>query len=219
MGRSGSSEVGGQAHAVGALSSLSTPGGLDACDRTFSVAPVGTVINASLYTLGSAVSSLSEVSSAPAAVSSSSMDTGQQQAEGALSITPSTPFQNGQDQADQGRSERGVLCTRVIEDAEMRRSSLFLMANPVSAPDNNSACNISVLNIRSTEQSAAASSATAAPAGCRGDRHTPSPVFPLRPSPRRGGGDRGERKRRGRPTAPPRGPVQLSDWQEVQANL
>jgi hypothetical protein len=30
----------------------------------------------------------------------------------------------GQDQADQGRSERGVLCTRVIEDAEMRRSSL-----------------------------------------------------------------------------------------------
>src|ERR1035441_1218616 len=171
MGRSGSSEVGGQAHAVGALSSLSTPGGLDACDRTFSVAPVEPVINASLYTLGSAVSSLSEVSSAPAAVSSSSMDTGQQQAEGALSITPSTPFQNGQDQADQGRSERGVLCTRVIEDAEMRRSSLFLMANTCSAPDNNSACNISVLNIRSTEQSAAASSATAAPAGGRGARH------------------------------------------------
>jgi hypothetical protein len=77
--------IGGQAQAEGPLSLLFTQDGLDACDRTFSVAPVEAVINASLYTLGSAVSSLSEVSSAPAAVSSSSMDTGQQQAEGALS--------------------------------------------------------------------------------------------------------------------------------------
>jgi hypothetical protein len=36
----------------------------------------------------------------------------------------SSTVQGGEGQAGQGRSERGVLCTRAIEDAEMRRSSV-----------------------------------------------------------------------------------------------
>src|ERR1700691_914117 len=47
MGRRGSSEVGGQQQAEGALSLLASPTGLDACDRTFSIDPVEPVIDAS----------------------------------------------------------------------------------------------------------------------------------------------------------------------------
>jgi hypothetical protein len=129
--------IGGQAQAEGPLSLLFTQDGLDACDAQGSHL-AGLALNASLYALGSAVCSLSEVSSAPAAVSSSSMDTGQQQAAGALSSNSHIAL---------------------------------LMAKPVSTPDNNSACNQTFLNIRSTEQSVAASSATAAPAGGRTARH------------------------------------------------
>ena len=56
---------------------------------------------------------------------------------GALSATQPV-MRGGQDQVDQGRSERGVLCTRVTEDAEMRRSSLsrlVLMGETGSTPD------------------------------------------------------------------------------------
>jgi len=56
---------------------------------------------------------------------------------GALSATQPV-MRGGQDQVDQGRSERGVLCTRVTEDAEMRRSSLsrlVLMAKTVFSLD------------------------------------------------------------------------------------
>ena len=66
-------------------------------------------------------------------------------ANGALSATQPV-MRGGQDQVTLpaeglhtfGRSERGVLCTRVIEDAEMRRSSLsrlVLMAKTVSSLD------------------------------------------------------------------------------------
>jgi hypothetical protein len=89
MGCTGSYGDTGQQEAEGALSSLSTPSGLDGCDVQGSNS-AGQALNAFVSSSVLAVSSFSEVSSAAAAVSSSSMGTGRAQAEGALSCL-STP--------------------------------------------------------------------------------------------------------------------------------
>ena len=85
MGRTGSIRVQGQAQAEGARSFPSTPSGLDGCDAQDSNL-AGLALNPSCNTPAAAVCTFSEVSSAPAAVCSDAMDSGQAQAEGARSL-------------------------------------------------------------------------------------------------------------------------------------
>jgi hypothetical protein len=136
-------------------------------------------LNASLDSSVSAVSTISEVSSAPADVSSPSMGTGQQQAEGALSS-----FFSSIDTAANGEQVKdavSVVCSAhersrtQTGEADRRRNQVVLTARACSALDKKRLVIDASLGLRHTKPSAAAQCVTALNVGGLGARHIHNP--------------------------------------------